>query len=79
MPLCGNHAERLVDAIAADPLLGERYDPSLPVTQAELEFALRRSGAHPDRLPRAAQRCCCGTPTSAARWSIRWRAPSASG
>lgn len=41
VPLYGSHAERMVDAIAADPLLGERYDATLPVTRAELEYAVR--------------------------------------
>ena len=41
VPLYGSHAERMVDAIAADPLLGERYDATLPVTRAELEYAIR--------------------------------------
>lgn len=45
VPLYGSHAERMVDAIAADPLLGERYDPALPVTRAELEYAMREEMA----------------------------------
>jgi glycerol-3-phosphate dehydrogenase len=45
VPLYGSHAERMVDAIAADPVLGERYDPSLPVTRAELEYAMREEMA----------------------------------
>lgn len=45
VPLYGSHAERMVDAIAADPLLGERYDPALPVTRAEVEYAVREEMA----------------------------------
>ena len=39
--LYGSHAERMVDGIAADPVLAERYAPQLPVTRAEVEYALR--------------------------------------
>jgi glycerol-3-phosphate dehydrogenase len=45
VPLYGSHAERMVDAIAADPLLGERYEATLPVTRAELEYAVREEMA----------------------------------
>lgn len=41
VPLYGSHAERIIDGIAADPVLGERYDTALPVTHAELAYALR--------------------------------------
>jgi glycerol-3-phosphate dehydrogenase len=39
--LYGSNAERLVDGIAADPVLAERYAPHLPVTRAEVEYAVR--------------------------------------
>lgn len=39
--LYGSDAERLVEDIAADPVLGERCSPELPVTRAEIEFAVR--------------------------------------
>jgi glycerol-3-phosphate dehydrogenase len=39
--LYGSHAERIVDGIAADPVLGERFTPALPVTRAELEYTIR--------------------------------------
>ena len=39
--LYGSHAERIVDGIAADPVLAERYAPQLAVTRAEVEYALR--------------------------------------
>ena len=39
--LYGSNAERLVDSIAADPVLAERLAPSLPVTRAEVEYAVR--------------------------------------
>lgn len=45
VPLYGSHAERMIDAIAADPALGERYDPALPVTRAEVEYAVREEMA----------------------------------
>lgn len=45
VPLYGGHAERMVDAMAADPLLAERYEPSLPVTRAELEYVVREEMA----------------------------------
>ncbi|MBX3034072.1 MAG: glycerol-3-phosphate dehydrogenase/oxidase [Bdellovibrionaceae bacterium] len=45
VPLYGSHAERMVDGMAADPLLGERYDPALPVTRAEVEYAVREEMA----------------------------------
>ena len=45
VPLYGSHAERMVDAMAADPLLAERYDPALPVTRAEVEYAVREEMA----------------------------------
>jgi glycerol-3-phosphate dehydrogenase len=41
VPLYGSHAERMIDAIAADPVLGERYEPSLPVTRAEVAYTVR--------------------------------------
>lgn len=43
--LYGSHAERIVDGIAADPLLGERFDPALPVTRAEVEYSVREEMA----------------------------------
>jgi glycerol-3-phosphate dehydrogenase len=39
--LYGSHAERMVDGIAADPVLAERYAPQLAVTRAEVEYSLR--------------------------------------
>jgi len=39
--LYGSNAERLVDGIAADPVLAERFAPHLPVTRAEVEYAMR--------------------------------------
>ncbi len=39
--LYGSHAERMVDAIGADPQLGERLDPNRAVTRAEVEYAVR--------------------------------------
>ena len=43
--LFGSHAERMVDAIGADPVLGERFDAALPVTRAEVEYAVREEMA----------------------------------
>jgi glycerol-3-phosphate dehydrogenase len=43
--LYGSNAERLVDGIAADPLLAERFSPQLPVTRAEVEYAVREEMA----------------------------------
>jgi glycerol-3-phosphate dehydrogenase len=43
--LYGSNAERIVDGIAADPLLGERYAPQLAVTRAEVEYAMREEMA----------------------------------
>jgi glycerol-3-phosphate dehydrogenase len=43
--LYGGHAERMVDGIAADPVLGERFVPSLAVTRAEVEYAVREEMA----------------------------------
>jgi glycerol-3-phosphate dehydrogenase len=39
--LYGSHAERMVDGIGADPALGERFDAGLPLTRAEVEYAVR--------------------------------------
>lgn len=39
--LYGSNAERLVDGIAADPVLAERYAPHLAVTRAEVEYTVR--------------------------------------
>jgi glycerol-3-phosphate dehydrogenase len=39
--LYGSNAERLVDGIAADPVLAERFAPHLPVTRAEVEYSVR--------------------------------------
>ncbi|HYD47915.1 MAG TPA: glycerol-3-phosphate dehydrogenase [Terriglobales bacterium] len=41
----GSDAERLIEDIAADPELGERCSPELPVTRAEVEFAVREEMA----------------------------------
>jgi glycerol-3-phosphate dehydrogenase len=43
--LYGSHAERIVDGIAADPVLGERLAPALAVTRAEVEYAVREEMA----------------------------------
>jgi glycerol-3-phosphate dehydrogenase len=43
--LYGSNAERLVDGIAADPVLAERFSPRLAVTRAEVEYALREEMA----------------------------------
>lgn len=43
--LYGSNAERLVDGIAADPVLAERFAPHLPVTRAEVEYAVREEMA----------------------------------
>jgi glycerol-3-phosphate dehydrogenase len=43
--LYGSHAERMVDAIGADPLLGERFDAALPLTRAEVEYVVREEMA----------------------------------
>jgi len=43
--LYGSHAERMVDAIGADPVLGERFDLALPLTRAEVEYAVREEMA----------------------------------
>ena len=43
--LYGSNAERLVDGIAADPVLAEQFSPRLPVTRAEVEYALREEMA----------------------------------
>jgi glycerol-3-phosphate dehydrogenase len=43
--LYGSNAERVVDGIAADPVLAEQFSPSLPVTRAEVEYALREEMA----------------------------------
>jgi glycerol-3-phosphate dehydrogenase len=39
--LYGSHAERMIDAIGADPQLGERLDAARAVTRAEVEYAVR--------------------------------------
>jgi glycerol-3-phosphate dehydrogenase len=43
--LYGSNAERLVDGIAVDPVLAERFAPHLPVTRAEVEYAVREEMA----------------------------------
>jgi glycerol-3-phosphate dehydrogenase len=43
--LYGSNAERLVDGIAADPLLAERFAAHLPVMRAEVEYAVREEMA----------------------------------
>lgn len=43
--LYGSNAERLVDGIAADPVLAQRFAPHLPVTRAEVEYAVREEMA----------------------------------
>jgi glycerol-3-phosphate dehydrogenase len=43
--LYGSNAERLVEAMSADPRLAERLSPSLPVTQAEVQYAVREEMA----------------------------------
>jgi glycerol-3-phosphate dehydrogenase len=39
--LYGSNAERIVDGIAADPVLAERLAPALALTRAEVEYAIR--------------------------------------
>ena len=41
----GSNAERLVEGIAADPILGTRCAPGLAVTRAEVEYAVREEMA----------------------------------
>jgi len=48
--LYGSNAERLVDGIAADPLLAERFALHLPVTRAEVSTRARGDGADPRGL-----------------------------
>jgi glycerol-3-phosphate dehydrogenase len=43
--LYGSNAERLVDGIAVDPVLAERFAPHLAVTRAEVEYAVREEMA----------------------------------
>jgi glycerol-3-phosphate dehydrogenase len=43
--LYGSNAERLVDGIAADPMLAEPLAPLLPVTRAEVEYSVREEMA----------------------------------
>jgi glycerol-3-phosphate dehydrogenase len=43
--LYGSNAERLVDGIAADPVLAERFAAHLAVTRAEVEYAVREEMA----------------------------------
>jgi len=43
--LYGSNAERLVDGIAADPMLAERFAPELAITRAEVEYAVREEMA----------------------------------
>jgi glycerol-3-phosphate dehydrogenase len=43
--LYGSHAERMVEAMGADPALAERYAAELPLTRAELEYAVREEMA----------------------------------
>jgi glycerol-3-phosphate dehydrogenase len=43
--LYGSHAERLVDGVAADPVLAERFAPQLAVTRAEVDYAVREEMA----------------------------------
>jgi len=43
--LFGSNAERLTDGIAADPVLAERFAPHLPLTRAEVEYAVREEMA----------------------------------
>lgn len=43
--LYGSNAELMVEGIAADPLLGARCAPDLPVTRAEVEYAMREEMA----------------------------------
>jgi glycerol-3-phosphate dehydrogenase len=39
--LYGSNAERLIDGIAADPVLAEQFSPTPPVTRAEVEYTVR--------------------------------------
>jgi glycerol-3-phosphate dehydrogenase len=41
----GSAAERLVEAMSADPLLAERYHPTSAVTRAEVEYTVREEMA----------------------------------
>jgi glycerol-3-phosphate dehydrogenase len=41
----GSSAERLVEAMSADPVLGDRYEPASAVTRAEVEYAVREEMA----------------------------------
>lgn len=41
----GSNAERMVEAIAADPVLGTRAAPAVAVTQAEVDYAVREEMA----------------------------------
>ncbi len=41
----GSNAERMVEAIGADPVLGERFAAELPVTRVEVEYAVREEMA----------------------------------
>ncbi len=43
--LYGSNAERLVEGMGADPLLAERLAPGLPVTRAEVQYAVREEMA----------------------------------
>jgi glycerol-3-phosphate dehydrogenase len=43
--LYGSNAERMVEAMSADPRLAERLSPNLAVTQAEVQYAVREEMA----------------------------------
>ena len=43
--LYGSNAERLVETMSADPVLGARYAPGVAVTRAEVEYAVREEMA----------------------------------
>ena len=43
--LYGSNAERIVDGMAADPLLAQRFVPEIAVTRAEVEYAVREEMA----------------------------------
>jgi glycerol-3-phosphate dehydrogenase len=43
--LYGSNAERMVEAMGADPVLAERFAPDPPVTRAEVQYAVREEMA----------------------------------
>ena len=43
--LYGSNAERMVDGIAADPVLAERFSTELAITRAEIEYTVREEMA----------------------------------